>query len=824
MGAMRLLIVTQKVDENDAILGFFHRWIAEFAKHCESVIVICLEEGVHHLPENVKVLSLGKEKRHSRLQYFFRFYRYIWQERKNYDAVFVHMNPEYVIAGGLVWKYLGKKITLWYTHKSVDVKLKIAEKIVEKIFTASKESFRLESKKVSVVGHGIDEALFHSSPRQKEILHIVTVGRISKTKRIFEMLDALDVLHQRGVPFSFTIVGAPVTKEDGVYEQELRAHIKKKPFSGAIIFYGPTPYLSLPSILQDQGVFINLSDTGSIDKAVLDAMAAGVVPVSSNEAFRDVLDPKGLFVSVVTSPALADVILRAQSTDRDFFSVYVRENHSLSKLIKKITEKCSLLIEFDDMVWQAARHLEQSFQCGKHHVKHTGSLCYLLDFYDYLGEIGNGKKHIEWLLELIVESGGARVFYPGHINPMNMSQNVIDTGAATDAIARFAHRHRGVFTEEEHARILSTLQDVAESYLKIAGAEKPLTNQRLWGLTGLASFARYAGKEDRYRDIVEGSMKQAFVDVTPDGFFRYYPNAQKYGSFSGYDGISAFYQSRCTAFMRYALDAVSLSYERWEAQLRKSEEALLAMYTAEGVKDLRLECKRWYWLSSYEVAGSGFDSFALAHSKAPEARIVLHNVLYQVRRHFLNGYLYSHKGAAVNFQCPIFWTAHLAWLVRIDGIKEIFNGADSLQEFSYRFMGNEVHTETTPEKRILINTRWQMRNQTSGIYENGLPHQAYWSLRFPDLPPRFLFSLRETTNHAWYALRGGYVHEFALRIFIAVRELIVMFLPRYSTGYGRIESVHYQSFEQDSAIEIVVRPASKYGTVYQGKPVHVFIK
>ena len=59
---MRLLIITQKVDKNDPILGFFHRWIEEFAKHCQSIIVICLQKGEYNLPKNIKILSLGKEK------------------------------------------------------------------------------------------------------------------------------------------------------------------------------------------------------------------------------------------------------------------------------------------------------------------------------------------------------------------------------------------------------------------------------------------------------------------------------------------------------------------------------------------------------------------------------------------------------------------------------------------------------------------------------------------------------------------------------------------------------------------------------------------
>ncbi len=98
---MKLLILTQKVDKNDPILGFFHRWIEEFANHCEQVTVICLAKGKSTLPPTVSVLSLGKEAGQSRLKYLWRFYRYLWRERQNYDTVFVHMNQEYVLLGAL---------------------------------------------------------------------------------------------------------------------------------------------------------------------------------------------------------------------------------------------------------------------------------------------------------------------------------------------------------------------------------------------------------------------------------------------------------------------------------------------------------------------------------------------------------------------------------------------------------------------------------------------------------------------------------------------------------------------------------------------------
>src|SRR3989344_92970 len=112
----KILIVTQKVDKNDPILGFFHRWLEEFAKYFEKVTVICLEKGKCDLPQNVKVLSLGKENGRSKFKYLKNFYHFIWQERENYEVVFVHMNEEYVLLAGLPWRLLGKRISMWRNH------------------------------------------------------------------------------------------------------------------------------------------------------------------------------------------------------------------------------------------------------------------------------------------------------------------------------------------------------------------------------------------------------------------------------------------------------------------------------------------------------------------------------------------------------------------------------------------------------------------------------------------------------------------------------------------------------------------------------------
>lgn len=467
---------------------------------------------------------------------------------------------------------------------------------------------------------------------------------------------------------------------------------------------------------------------------------------------------------------------------------------------------------FDTLVRDTALYLEAHRRCGKHHVEHTGSNCYLLDFYSILGEIEKGKQLIAYLFTLVTDTKAGKVFYPGHMNPMNMSQNVIDTGACVDSISRFLHLNRAAFTGTEHEEYVARLRDVVESYLASAAAGKTLTNQRLWGLTGLASYARYAQTHE-YDNLIRASIEQAFADMTIDGFFLYMPHARTHGNFEGYEGITAFYQSRCVAFIRYALEVAGIDQTPYRDQLTLSERALLAMYRADGTKDLRLECKRWYWQSSYEVASAGFDAYALAHSSDSAAGAVLHNVLYQVRKHFSQGHLNSHHGLAINFQCPIFWTAHLAWALRVEGLKVQLDAADALQNFSFRLAGTEVFTDTTPNRRVLLNARWQERNFNEGIYDNGLVDAARWSSRVPALPPAFLFSIRETVNHTWYALRGLHFAEAMLRMWRFFRECIVMLLPRYSTRYGNISSFALKG----TALEIFVLPGTKYGTLLKKK-------
>ena len=74
---MRILVVTELVDKNHDMFGFFHGRLIDFAQGCQKVTIICLELREHNLPSDIKILSLGKEKRKSRIVYTLKLLKYI---------------------------------------------------------------------------------------------------------------------------------------------------------------------------------------------------------------------------------------------------------------------------------------------------------------------------------------------------------------------------------------------------------------------------------------------------------------------------------------------------------------------------------------------------------------------------------------------------------------------------------------------------------------------------------------------------------------------------------------------------------------------------
>lgn len=292
---MNVLLITQKADRSDPVLGFTHAWFERLARRVEHLHLLVLARGEHTLPDNVSVMSMGKEAGAGRVTRLARFaavmMRLVWTRRV--DAVFVHMCPIYAVLAAPFCKLRGVALIMWITHGADNPTLRLAHRLVDKVLTASPESCALSGPRVVSTGHGIDTVQFTSVTRPEREpgpLKILSVGRVARVKDYATIIKSLAALTRgTGHPdCSLTIVGACYTAEDEVYRKELDALIAQESLGDRVTFTGGVPHRSIQDHYRNADLFVSASLTGSIDKAVLEAMASGVVTLTCNLSFQRV--------------------------------------------------------------------------------------------------------------------------------------------------------------------------------------------------------------------------------------------------------------------------------------------------------------------------------------------------------------------------------------------------------------------------------------------------------------------------------------------------------------------------------------------------------
>jgi len=290
---VKLVFVTQVLDAEDAVLGFVVRWLQGLARACEAVRVIALEVGdTTPLPDNVDWRIVGRK---GRLRRYLRYQRFLNESfRSGYDTLLTHMVPRYSILGDRAARRHGAGHFLWYTHKGVDARLLGAVKRVDKVFTASAESMRVQTDKKVVTGHGIDLEHFPAQPAPSlSPVRLLSVGRLTPAKDPLTLLRALAQLRERGRDVELDWVGGGLARDDDAFAGEVRGLIDELELGPYVRLRGALAYREIPAAYGECSLFVSTSLTGSVDKVVLEAMASSRLVLTCNESFPPILSALG---------------------------------------------------------------------------------------------------------------------------------------------------------------------------------------------------------------------------------------------------------------------------------------------------------------------------------------------------------------------------------------------------------------------------------------------------------------------------------------------------------------------------------------------------
>ena len=343
---MRLLLITQVVDSTDSSLGFFHSWIDKLSRHFESIEVICLYEGVHNLPPNVHVYSLGKEKGSgSTMWYSLRFLSLIWCLRRKYDRVFVHMNQEYVLLGGLSWRSLGKRVYLWRNHYSGTFLTSISAFLSAHVFYTSAHSYTARFRNALQMPVGVETDLFENKSITRKDSSILFFGRVTPSKKPDLLIEALGILQKKAVSFTASFYG-PVRASELSYLESLKTTLAQHGLDTNVTFHDGVAHSKAPAVFAEHEIYVNLGDSGMYDKMLFEACASGCLVVALSSDFKNALEHPVAFEA--TASSLASALEKTVSLNQEEKNRMRQDQqtlvaqHSLQELVSKLS---SVLLE-----------------------------------------------------------------------------------------------------------------------------------------------------------------------------------------------------------------------------------------------------------------------------------------------------------------------------------------------------------------------------------------------------------------------------------------------------------------------------------------------
>ena len=180
--------------------------------------------------------------------------------------------------------------------KDIDMALALHDEQRDRI----KELFGMDGSKVAVIGSGYNDRLFNTEGRMErkpgEPVRICYAGKISRPKGVPEMLAALSMLagDDEVPPFELTMAG-------GCQDEVLKDTLDGLPDYAT--WLGQIPQPALAELLRRTDIFVLPSYFEGLPLVLIEAMASGAVPVSTDlPGVKDWIDANVIRPNVIYVP------------------------------------------------------------------------------------------------------------------------------------------------------------------------------------------------------------------------------------------------------------------------------------------------------------------------------------------------------------------------------------------------------------------------------------------------------------------------------------------------------------------------------------------
>ncbi|MFC1652603.1 glycosyltransferase family 4 protein, partial [Planctomycetota bacterium] len=160
---------------------------------------------------------------------------------------------------------------------------------------------------VQVIPNGVDLKRFHVRPERRSLsagsCQLLTVGRLSSTKRVDLLIRALGRLHKENCPVHLTVVGG------GSLEQTLRDQIQAADLSDQVTLLGRVEREDMPEIYGSHDILVSATLQEGMSNAMLEAMASGLpILTTPCEGVDELVSDNGIVLDEATDEAMAEAV------------------------------------------------------------------------------------------------------------------------------------------------------------------------------------------------------------------------------------------------------------------------------------------------------------------------------------------------------------------------------------------------------------------------------------------------------------------------------------------------------------------------------------
>jgi glycosyltransferase involved in cell wall biosynthesis len=173
----------------------------------------------------------------------------------------------------------------------------------------------LPSANIDIIPNGIDLDKFHPA-LSRELsgeLKLLTVGRLSVTKRSEMLVEAVEILNKQGKNVRLTISGG------GGLLEELKTLVEQKKLNDIINLTGRIETDKMPGVYGAHDMFVSASMQEGMSNAMLEAMASGLPIITTKcEGVEELISDNGVVVGTDSAESLAEAVIKLAGNQQQY--------------------------------------------------------------------------------------------------------------------------------------------------------------------------------------------------------------------------------------------------------------------------------------------------------------------------------------------------------------------------------------------------------------------------------------------------------------------------------------------------------------------------